>query len=348
MRAAVPVTLRETMIVGSPPARRTVSLPYRLIGLLADGRFHSGEALGAAVGMSRAGVWKSLRRLDEFGLVVCAVRGRGYRLAEPLELLREEEIRAALGPEGVARLARLEIHPVLDSTNRHLQDRARAGAPSGCACLAEMQRHGRGRHGRDWVSPFAANIYLSLLWRFAGGPAALKGLSLAAGVAGAAALADLGITGMGLKWPNDLVWNGRKLAGILIDLAGESAGPCYVVVGMGVNVAMPAAAGTAIDQPWVDLATMTGSRISRNRLAGHLLRHLVLALERFAAGGFAPFASQWRRLDVTAGRRVDLQLPDRTVSGVAEGVDSEGALLLRVEGRRRRFAAGELHLRVRA
>ncbi len=325
----------------------TEALPYRLIRLLADGRFHSGEALGAVAGVSRAGIWKAVRRLHDLGLEVDAVRGRGYRLTEALDLLDEAAILAALGADGARRIARLELLPVVDSTNRRLMEAARGDAPSGSACLAEMQREGRGRHGRTWVSPFAANLYLSLLRRFAAGPAALGGLSLVAGVAAVAALGDLGIGGIGLKWPNDLVWNGRKLGGILVDVAGEGAGPSHAVVGIGINVAMPAAAGERIGQPWIDLGAITGTRVGRNALAGALLARLSEALERFAALGFEPFAEQWRRLDAVAGRVVDLHLPDGVVSGIGAGVDAQGALLLRVGGRRARFTAGELRLRVR-
>lgn len=327
--------------------RVTDPLSDRLLRLLADGRFHSGEAMGAASGVSRGGIWKAVRRLEELGLTVCAVRGRGYRLAEPLDLLEGDAIRASIGPECVVHIADLEIHTALDSTNRHLLDRARAGAVSGSACLAEMQCAGRGRLGRAWVSPFAANLYLSLLWRFEGAPPGLAGLSLAAGVAGVAALADLGVDGVALKWPNDLIWNGRKLGGILIDVAGESAGPCLAVIGVGINVAMPESAGASIGQPWTDLGAITGARIARNRLAGRLLRHLALTLGRFADDGFAPFVTQWRRLDLASGRTVELRLPDRTVTGIGEGVDAEGALLLRIDGRRHRFTAGEVSLRVR-
>ncbi|MHB1241711.1 MAG: biotin--[acetyl-CoA-carboxylase] ligase, partial [Gammaproteobacteria bacterium] len=178
-------------------------------------------------------------------------------------------------------------------------------------------------------------------------PAALGGLSLAVGVALVGALRDVGVDSVELKWPNDVVCGGRKLAGILLDLAGESSGPCSAVIGVGVNVEMPAAAGARIDQPWTDLMAVAGAPVSRNRLAGRVLHRLALTAERFAREGFAPFLDEWREVDAAAGKTVDLLLPDRTVSGRAEGVDPDGALVLQIDGERHRFVAGELRLRVR-
>ncbi|HQU17353.1 MAG TPA: bifunctional biotin--[acetyl-CoA-carboxylase] ligase/biotin operon repressor BirA [Gammaproteobacteria bacterium] len=324
-----------------------MSFPYQLVRLLADGRFHSGEALGAALGMSRGGVWKALRGLDGTGLQLHPVRGKGYRLARPLELLDVPAIRAAMEPSTAHHLTCIEVHPELASTSDHLRSQAQRGAPSGSVCIAEQQHAGRGRHGRVWISPFGANLYISLLWRFLLPPAALGGLSLAVGVALVGALRDVGVDSVELKWPNDVVCGGRKLAGILLDLAGESSGPCSAVIGVGVNVEMPAAAGARIDQPWTDLMAVAGAPVSRNRLAGRVLHRLALTAERFAREGFAPFLDEWREVDAAAGKTVDLLLPDRTVSGRAEGVDPDGALVLQIDGERHRFVAGELRLRVR-
>ncbi|MEJ2644971.1 MAG: bifunctional biotin--[acetyl-CoA-carboxylase] ligase/biotin operon repressor BirA [Gammaproteobacteria bacterium] len=319
----------------------------RLLELLADGRFHSGQALGEALGVSRAAVWKHLRALQALGLDVHAVRGRGSRCAQPLELLDAERVCAALSPRGRARLSGLDIHTDIDSTNTQLQRKAAAGAPAGSVCLAEYQRAGRGRRGRAWVSPFASNIYLSLLWRFACSPAALSGLSLAAGIGALRALRELGLEDAGLKWPNDILCGGRKVAGVLLDMTGESGGPSHVVVGVGVNVRMPAGAARSIDQPWSDLERLAGTAISRNELAGRLIEQMLDVMAVFEHDGFEAFMDEWRRYDLVAGQEVQLLLPDSVVSGQAHGIDPSGALLVRTGGEARRFASGEVSLRMR-
>lgn len=322
---------------------------YRIVALLADGRFHSGQELGAALGISRAAVWKQLKALDALGVELFSVRGRGYALASPVELLDPARIRGQLDALGRNLLAELEIHPEIHSTNRHLMGRAGAGLRPGHACLTERQTEGRGRRGRSWVSPFAANVYLSLYWRFSSSPAALAGLSLAAGVAAAMALEDAGVGDVSLKWPNDLLWRGRKLGGILLEMAGEASGPCHVVIGVGINVAMPPAAGAGIDQPWVDLVTIqAGAAVSRNRVAGLLLNHLLRAVQEYEARGVSPFIEQWQARDATSGQSVELHLPDRAVTGIARGVDAQGSLLLEHAGILEPFSSGEVSLRLRS
>jgi len=313
---------------------------------LGDGRFHSGQALAHTLGVSRTAIWKHLQVLGELGLEVHAVAGKGYRLAAPLELLRPEAIVAALDPNSHPLLSGLELHLQLTSTNTHLGARASLGLPSGHACLAEYQSAGRGRRGRSWISPFAANIYLSLLWRFSLAPATLGGLGLAVGVAVVRALRQAGLQDLGLKWPNDVIWRGRKLAGTLLEMSGESFGPVAVIVGIGLNVRMPATAGAAIDQDWVDMETALGNTVSRNALAGMLLHHLLLALRDYQSAGLAPFLEEWRRHDLIAGKAVRLQLPNHTLTGIAQGVDQTGSLLLRDHGTVTSHAAGEVSVRL--
>lgn len=314
-----------------------------ILQLLADGKFHSGSALGTALGVSRSAVWKQVRQLQALGLEVQAVRGRGYRLAQALDLLDAEAIRAQLPDTTRARLQRLDVLLDLDSTNRFVRA---AGPVAGHACLAERQTAGRGRRGRTWVSPLGANIYLSLAWRFWGSASALGGLSLAAGVAAARALLRIGVDDVGLKWPNDLWRRQRKLGGVLLELSGEAAGPCDVVVGVGINVAMPSAAGAMVDQPWIDLRSILDPVPERNRMAALLLDELVVALVAYEQQGLVPFLADWRRLDVAAGREVRLHLPREEVAGTALGVDDSGALLVRTGGTTARYACGEISMRL--
>jgi len=321
-----------------------------LLDILSDGRFHSGEMLATQLGgVSRTAIWKGIRVLQTFGLEIHAVRGRGYRLAEPLELLAADRIQAALADSARSWVSGIEVHERLDSTNTHLLHRAQDGLPGGWVCLAEYQSAGRGRRGRAWVSPFAANLYLSLLWRFTLEAALLSGLSLAVGVALLRTLTGMGISELGLKWPNDVLWRRHKLAGVLLEFGGESSGPCHIVAGIGLNVAMPRNAECTIDQPWVDLRSIVGpGQLSRNRLAARLISELVNAFIQFEQAGFAPFREDWARYDLARDRPVTLQLPTTTLSGIARGVDATGALLLETATGIRPFLGGEISLRLTA
>lgn len=316
-----------------------------LIRRLADGRFHSGTALAAAFGVGRGAIWKRMRELADYGLDVQRVPGRGYRLAAPLDLL---DVVAVLAPIRARPFKSLDILPVVDSTNRWLSTHALdLGEGEVAACLAEYQTAGRGRRGRRWVSPFGANLYLSVAWHLHDLPPDLAALGLAAGLAAVDGLVACGFSGVGLKWPNDLVWRDRKLGGVLVDLQGQPAGACRLIVGVGINVAMPHGAATDISQPWVDLAALGATPPGlRSRLGGQLIENLMTTVERYTAAGFAAFADAWRERDVLAGRRVDLLLPDGPITGTAAGVDSDGALRLRIGNEIRRYTGGEASLRV--
>lgn len=322
---------------------------YQLIRHLADGRFHSGEALAQSLGISRAAVWKHLKGIREIlDMDIHAVSGRGYRLPHPLELLESEKILDALPPEAHSRLNALEIHASIDSTNAHLLAQSAAGSPSGQVCLAEQQTAGRGRRGRQWISPFGTNIYLSILWRYPLAPVELSGLSLAAGLAIVRVLASQGIADIGLKWPNDILWQERKLAGLLLEVTGESEGPSQVVLGVGLNTNLSQQQAEAIDQPWVDLATIPhGEKISRNRLAAKLINQLLEALDNFETCGLSPLLEEWRRHDLYHGKPVRLRMGNRVIDGIHHGIDETGALLLGNGGDVRAYHAGEVTLRLK-
>ena len=322
-------------------------LRHRILNLLADGEFHSGEALGAALGVSRMAVWKHLKALRELGVDFEVVRARGYRLSASIELLDADNISSEVARQTATRIDSIHVFHALDSTNNWLREQSLNGAPSGTVCLAEMQHAGRGRRGRGWVSPYAANLYLSLLWRSPAGAAALSGLSLVAGIAVLRCLQAWGVESAGLKWPNDILVKDSKLAGILIDVIGETSGPCAVILGIGLNVCMPQLAGAEIDQSWTDLHRLTGRRdLSRNRLAAGLLDQLLPAVAEFEASGLQPFLEEWRGYDVVDGCQIDVHLPNETVTGMACGIDEGGALLVETVHGRRHFASGEVSVRV--
>jgi BirA family biotin operon repressor/biotin-[acetyl-CoA-carboxylase] ligase len=332
--------------VAAPRARG--ALAAALLAALAPGAPLGGSELARRFGVTRAAIWKQVERLRADGAPVVAQPGGGYRLTHPLDLLDASVIRAGMTPAERARLSTLEVHWQLDSTSSAL---LRRPPPTGAdgqieACLAEIQSAGRGRRGRAWQLPLGGGLALSLRRGFEGGMASLAGLSLVAGLAAREALADCGIDGIGLKWPNDLVAGGAKLGGILVEAGGEAHGPCHAVVGIGINVRVPAASLAGVDQPWTDLARLAGgSAPSRNYMAARLLASLAAAFERFAAQGFAPFALDWAAHDVLQGRAVRVQRGSTGGHGIAEGVDERGALRVRFDDGVRTVDSGDVSVR---
>ena len=309
-----------------------------LLDTLANGEWHSGEALAAVAGITRAGLAKRVDKLRELGLDVEARQGLGYRLAQPLERLNAARLQQH-APSGL----RVAVVDSTDSTNRQLLDAPAAQDPQ--ALFAEYQTAGRGRRGRAWRSPYGANVYLSLAWSFAGWPPQLTALPLTVGVACAQALRDAGLGRVQLKWPNDLWVDRRKLGGILIEHRGEAGGACRVVVGIGINVAMSGAQADGIDQAWISLNEAIGANASRNALAAALLDHLHNVLSRFEYEGFAPFAAQWSALDLTRDQPVQIS-GTPTITGIARGVDDIGALIVESDSERRAVHSGDVSLRL--
>ncbi len=311
----------------------------------------SGDVLARASGQTRAAVWKRIAALRAAGVDIDAQAGRGYVLAQPVELLDEAAIRAALPPTARAELAALELVWSIDSTNSALLRRS-APEHGAIALLAERQSGGRGRRGRTWASPLAAHVSLSLSRQFSGGLGRLGGLSLVAGVAAVEALRACGIDAVRLKWPNDLVIDSgagfAKLGGILVEGGGEHAGPARAVVGLGLNVRMPVLAAASIDQAWIDLATLCdGAPPSRNALAAALLAQLLSALAQFDRDGLAPFLPRYAALDALAGRAVRVQVGAGEQRGVALGIVEDGGLRVRLEdGNERSFHSGEVSVRL--
>lgn len=299
-----------------------------LVAALADGHGWSGSELARRFGVTRAAVWKRLDELRQAGLPLAATAGRGYRLEVPLELLDAAAIRAALPDESRARFSDLAVHWDIDSTSSELMRNASARSDL-AVCLAEQQSAGRGRRGRRWQSPPLCNVYLSVLKRFDRGMGSLAGLSLAVGVAVAGALERSGAPALNLKWPNDVLAGDAKLAGILVELGGEFLGPCHAVIGIGVNVYLPAAVREAIDQPVADLAGICAPLPSRNAVVAALLGELARTLDAFAAGGFALLREDFERRDRLRGRELVLTDADGLRLGIGAGVDVRGALLLR-------------------
>jgi BirA family biotin operon repressor/biotin-[acetyl-CoA-carboxylase] ligase len=320
-----------------------------LLVLLADGRLRSGEWLARELKVSRAAVWKGVERLRALGLEVQALPRRGYCLSNPVELLDARHIGAELGGVRAGQLRSLELLFEVDSTNTRLMGSAPPPPGKADVCLSELQHAGRGRNGRRWIAPFGASIAMSVAWTFSEGTGALPALSLAVGVAIARALARAGALGVALKWPNDIWFQDRKIGGVLIELKAVAGGPAHVVIGIGLNVALPATARDALEAGGDRVAAVADAcpaAPSRNRVAGAILDELLSMLGRFEREGFAVFRDTWTALDALNGRPARVLLGGTAVSGTARGVDPEGALLLDTGDRLQRFVSGEASLRL--
>ncbi|UYC11969.1 bifunctional biotin--[acetyl-CoA-carboxylase] ligase/biotin operon repressor BirA [Xanthomonas sp. CFBP 8445] len=304
----------------------------------------SGDALARACGLTRAAVWKRIQALRAAGVEIEGRAGEGYGLARPLELLDAVAIRAGLSGQARTELAGLEVAWSLVSSNTTLLQRP-APAQGSEVLLAERQTGGRGRRGRVWASPLAAHLYLSVARSFQGGLGRLGGLSLAAGVAVAEALRAAGFATVGLKWPNDLLADGRKLGGLLVEGGGEFAGPARAVIGLGLNVAMPLASAADIDQPWTDLTRLAGGAVSRNAIAAAVLSHLLPALALFDAEGLAPFLPRYAALDLLAGRAVRIDDGGQVREGTALGLAEDGALRVAFADGEQPVHAGDVSVR---
>jgi BirA family transcriptional regulator, biotin operon repressor / biotin---[acetyl-CoA-carboxylase] ligase len=320
-------------------------LRRRLLQALADGGWHSGQALAELAGVSRAAVWKQMDALEKLGLGIERARGRGYRLSHAVSLLDEQVIRDALSQHWRDRVS-LSLLESVASTNAWLADQPEPSDGRIQACMAEAQPQGRGRRGRVWHCPYGGGIPLSVAWHFEALDKGLSGLAPSLAVAVARALESLGADAPGLKWPNDIVCDEGKLGGILIELKGESAGPCQVRVGVGLNWVPPA----AVDQPAAGLAALfPGAFPDRSRVAGRVLDALCSGMSDFARDGFEGVRADWKARDVLAGKPVRLALHDRSVEGRALGLDAAGALRIQSsDGAETTWQVGEVSVRLQA
>ncbi len=321
-----------------------MSVQRQLLETLIDGKFHSGEQLASELGITRAAIWKNIKILQsEYELDIYAITGKGYQLSQSIELLDRNVIMKKLSLTNM--VPEVETFFSIDSTNHYLMKKVLSSELKCHAVFAEQQTAGRGRHGRNWVSPFGGNLYFSVLYPFQRTVRDITGLSLAVGVAIVEQLEQQGIKSAKLKWPNDVLVDGRKLCGILLEMHGESHGPLAIVVGIGINISMPENAAREIDQPWVSYQALKQGPISRNQLAADFLSNVFLALQEFELNGLEPFRERWLQHDCNMNSRVKLQLGDREITGIARGIDQQGALLLESQGRVQRYYSGEIRLR---
>ncbi|MDA9556715.1 bifunctional biotin--[acetyl-CoA-carboxylase] ligase/biotin operon repressor BirA [Vibrio sp.] len=317
--------------------KKDYSTKLAILKILSQGGYHSGEELGEQFGMTRAAISKHIKGIQGWGVDIFRTQGKGYQLAQPMQLLDESMIQSKISTP-------LTLIPIIDSTNQYLLDQTDT-LESGAACIAEYQAKGRGRRGREWVSPFGANLYLSLFWRLEAGIAAAMGLSLVVGVAVVEALEKLGVQEVKLKWPNDLYFQDRKMAGILVEMSGQAGGAANLVIGMGMNLMM-AKSVEGITQPWSSLTEAAGQEhIDRNELAATLLNTLTQALSDYEYQGMEGFVSRWNRLDNFLGREVKLIMGPKEIVGINRGINEQGAVILETEKGLETYVGGEISLR---
>jgi BirA family biotin operon repressor/biotin-[acetyl-CoA-carboxylase] ligase len=339
---------RADLLVPNEPGAPSAPLVARVFAELADGRFHSGEELAQALGVTRSAVWKAAKALRDLGATLHAVRNRGYRLALASEPLDAARILEDIGRGVRERVRSLDVAWSVVSTNTTLLDRANPPNGSCEVFLAEYQTAGRGRRGRAWVAPPGGSICLSLNWTFREVPQDLGGLGLVIGVCKLRALTELGVANAKLKWPNDVLIEDRKLGGILIELRAESGGPACVVIGIGLNVALGAPLLEKIAATGVaatDLITAGLTQTSRNGVAATLITSCVRGLMDFEKEGFRPFIEEWREADALRGRPVTVQAGDGTARGLARGIDLHGALMVETPQGLRKFISGDVTVR---
>ncbi len=315
-----------------------------VIEQLSDGEFHSGEDLGALLSVSRTAISQYVKSLEELGLDVFRVTGKGYKLSAPIQLLnlatiRQQVLKLGLGADQV------QLERVVGSTNDVIKQRIPAGLSNGYTVLAEAQTAGRGRRGKTWMSPFGANLYMSMYWRLEQGMSAAMGLSIALGAVLAEMLDEAGVFDVELKWPNDILVNGRKVAGILIELEGQALGTAHAIVGIGLNLNMPTWLSDKIDQPWADVESLIKATVDRDQWAAELMQQSYKALLEYEANGLTSFITRWQKFDRLAMQPVRIIMGTREIQGIAEGIDENGALLVKRNGQLERYHAGEVSLR---
>ncbi len=317
----------------------------RLFELMADGQFHSGQQLATDLAVSRTAVWKFLQQCRDYGVEIESRHGLGYRLTQAINLLDKQQILDAMSRTARRDCQSITILQKIDSTNDYLGKKIKQHDIKGEVVLAEYQTNGRGRRGNRWISPFASGIFLSLAWRMEIPNANIGLLSLFTGVAVIRCLHSLGIPQAGLKWPNDIILQDKKLAGVLIDLHGEANGPINIIIGVGMNYQLSPSGENLIDQPVTGIQEHLGKNVSRNDIAAKLISVLFTMLDDFSKEREKTLLDEWRKYDTCRGRAVTLYQADKKVSGYMQGINEQGHVLIEANNSVTSYASGEVSLR---
>lgn len=314
----------------------------KLIQLLNQSGAVSGTSIGESLGISRAAVQKRIQSLVENGLPIEAVSGKGYSLPNGVSLLSDKRISEHLNP---VLCESVEVLQSVQSTNSHLLGQVIV-VDKAKVCVAEAQSAGRGRRGNDWQSASYRNVMMSIAWGFDHWPETVTGLGLAVALTIVETINERCGLDVKVKWPNDLMVGHDKLAGILIDVAGESAGVCNVVIGIGLNVHQPDWSGSNAAYRWIDMDTL-GVKICRNELIGVISNNVIRMLAQFGDTGFSPLVDRWNAVSSYRGQRVRVGVMNDYIEGKMLSVDSMGALLIVDDnGVEHRFADSNVSVRL--
>ena len=309
-----------------------------ILGLLSSEHFVSGEELATQLGISRAAVSKHVDALEDYGVAICRVKGRGYKLANPISLIDSARLIQSIDN-------RCFYFDEIPSTNGFMLSHT-SELKSGDVCVAEYQSAGRGRRGRTWVSPYGHHLYFSQFWSFPQGMAQAMGLSLVVACSLVEVLKSFGVDNIGVKWPNDIYLNYKKLAGILIEMSGQADSECQLIIGIGVNMAMSEDQGKGIDQPWSDLSSLTDMP-NKTDLVIALHKQLKRDIQLFEREGLAAFKTRWQQADLFHGKEIRLLMGENHVDGICRGIDEQGAVLLETADGIQAYIGGEISLRAR-
>lgn len=321
----------------------------KLLQLLADGEFHSGETLAKQLNVTRAAVWKLIGVLRDMGVGIQSHARKGYHLSHAVQLYNASHISSMLDSQCREQLQRIDVLLTVDSTNQYISDHPADQGRQAVLCVAEIQSAGRGRRGRSWLAPFGSGICMSLGYWFDSVPNGFSAVTLVVGVALIRALQSVGVTDAKLKWPNDVVWQGRKLAGVLTEMRGESAGPTHVVMGIGCNMRLPEATRAqlaATQTGVVDLYEASGEQtLDRNAVVAAFTAQVLSCMKTFAQQGFVAFIHEWERYDALRNAEVKVMQAEQSMLGVARGVSEDGSLLIETPQGIQRFTSAEVSLR---
>ncbi len=317
---------------------------HKILKLLSDGQFHSGENLGEQVGVTRSAIWKNVKEIEQRGVTVESIVGKGYRINGGLSLLNESSV-----IEYINRKPPVDIK-ILDqvtSTNEFLMGLAKTSNQKNIAVFAEQQTQGKGRRERNWVSPYGNNLYHSLLWHFSCDPTELSGLSLAIALAITNTLKEFGLDNkLGVKWPNDIYYDGKKLGGVLLEMLASPHERSSIVIGVGINTRLSNRHAELIDQPWTSIEHITQQPVNRNKLAGLLLNNIISTISLFEQKGFSAFLADWKHLDLLDNKPVTLITHKEKINGIMKGITNQGQLIVENENNElQHYFSGEVSLR---
>lgn len=265
-----------------------------------------------------------------------------------MQRIQADKILHALRDFSSRRLDRLEVLPEIDSTNNYLRQQPAPEAGRIRVVIAEHQTAGRGRYGRRWIASPMSGLCMSVSYTFAASDSPLAGLTLAAGLSAINALNALGLSGIALKWPNDLIARDRKLGGILAESRVRSSGAIVVLLGIGINVELPPEdASRVLEQGGagaIDIAGLTDDLPAIETLAATTVEHLYATLDQFEKTGLSPFLPEWQRYDWLRGREISVETPEGAFTGIADGVDDDGSLNLRSDDGMRNIISGSIDM----